>query len=190
MKLLVILFLFLIFILFIPIKLKTKLVFNLFKNNGFVSVYFFSFKIMLRRWHFEPRKIVLEDYYEKKKDILIWFKKNEKEKNIFSDIFFDELLLKIKIKSLKFYSNFGFKNNIISTVYFTGLLKIFTGVLKSLILNIKKVKNMEVMLFPNFLKNNSMLCFSLVIQINLFIILSCLTVGILKVIKRGVKNGN
>ena len=190
MKLLVILFLFLIFILFIPIKLKTKLVFNLFKNNGFVSVYFFSFKIMLRRWRFEPRKIVLEDYYEKKKDILIWFKKNEKEKNIFSDIFFDELLLRIKIKSLKFYSNFGFKDNIISTVYFAGLLKICTGVLKSLILNIKKVKNMEVMLFPNFLKNNSMLCFSLVIQINLFIILSCLTVGILKVIKRGVKNGN
>lgn len=173
-----------------PIKLKTKLIFNLFENKGFISIYFFSFKVMLRNWYIKTNRVVLKDFYNKKKDILIWFGgKNENEKNVFSDIFFNKLLFKIKIKSFKVYSNFGFKNNVYLTFYITAFLNICAGVFKSLIFNTKKVKNMEVALFPSFLKNNSMFCFSLAIQINLFVVLNCLIISLLKTISGG-KNGN
>ena len=76
MKIFVILFLFLLFILFVPIKLKGKVNYSIFNNTGYVSIYFYKIKVFLCKISFIPFKILIET---KKKKIQIDVMKKEDE---------------------------------------------------------------------------------------------------------------
>lgn len=164
----------------LPIKLKSKLIYNLIKNKGYISIYFYNLRLFVAKWKFVPFKILVKS---KKKDISIYFN-NLKKQNDYSDIFFSQIVKKIKIISFKNFSNIGIKKNCMLTALGCGLVKISTGIFNSFLINKKSIENMNSQTFANFNKNNFLFCVTGSAQINLMIVIYCAISSIfIKIIK-------
>ena len=169
MRVTIILFLLLIFLLLIPIKLKSKLIYNLIYNRGYLSIYFYNLRLVVARWKFVPFKILVKT---KKKDISIYFN-SLKNQNAYSDIFFSQLIKKIKINNFRNFTNVGIKNNAMVTALICGFVKSITGVVSSFLVNKKNINNIDSQIFANFTNSNFLLCLTGSTQINLILVIYC-----------------
>ena len=169
MRLFIILFLLLIFLLLIPIKLKSKLVYNLICNRGYISVYFYNLRLFVAKWKFVPFKIFVTT---KKKDISIYFS-NLKKQNVYSDIFFSQLVKKMKINNFRNYTNIGINNNSMLTAISCGFVKIIIGVFSCFLINKKSISSLNSQIFANFNKSNFLFCLTGSAQINLILVIYC-----------------
>lgn len=184
MKIFVILFLFLLFILFVPIKLKGKVNYSIFNNTGYVSIYFYKIKVFLCKISFIPFKILIET---KKKKIQIDVMKKEDEYS-YGEILFKILMKKIKIDNIRFISKFGlFRDCLVSTIG-SGTMLVTMSILMSIISSKKTLDNSEITVFPDYTSNRLLLCFSGSIRLNIFVVILSLIISLFKVIKRGIKN--
>ena len=165
------LFLLVILLLFIPLNLKVKVIFNAFENKGYVSVYFYKLKIIVKKWKFIPFKIVIQN--KNKKETSIYFNKLSKN-NEYKDIFSSQIIRKLHIKNFRTYANFGFNENCLITAVGVGFLKIIVGFFNCFLLNIKDASNLDSQIFCDFKKNKLFLCLTSSVHLNLFAIVSCL----------------
>lgn len=184
MKIFVILFLFLVFILFIPIKLKGKVDYNIFNNTGYVSIYFYKIKVFLGKISFVPFKILIET---KKKKIQVDFMKKEDEYS-YGEILFKILMKKIKIDNIRFISKFGLFRDCLVSAVGSGTMLVTMSILMSIISSKKTLENSEITVFPDYTSNRLLLCFSGSIRLNVFVVILSLLISLFKVIKRGIKN--
>jgi len=171
MRVFFILFFVLFLLLIIPLNLKTKLIYNMLKNQGFVSVYFYKIKLLVNKWKFIPFKIVIEN--KKGKKSYIYFNKPNKN-NSYKDIFLNQIIKKIYIKNFRTYANCGIKENYLATAIGVGVLKIVVAIFNCFLLSVKSASNLNSQIFCDFKRNKFFLCLTLSIQINLFAILGCL----------------
>ena len=113
MRLFIILFLLLLFILFVPIKLKAKVNYDILNNYGFVSIYFYKLKVFLCKISFVPFKILIETKRKRFK-----FKIFKKEKDYsYGEIFFKEVMKRLRINNLRLTSRFGlFQDCLLSSI--------------------------------------------------------------------------
>ena len=184
MKIFVILFLFLLFILFIPIKLKGKVDYSVLNNTGFISVYFYKIKVFLCKVSFIPFKILIET---KKKKIQVDFMKKEDEYS-YGEILFKILMKKIKIDNIRFISKFSLFRDCLVSCVGSGTMLVSMSILMSIISSKKTLDNSEITVFPDYTSNRLLLCFSGSIRLNVFVVILSLIISLFKVIKRGIKN--
>lgn len=184
MKIFVILFLFLLFILFVPIKLKGKVDYSVLNNTGFISVYFYKIKVFLCKISFIPFKILMET---KKKKIQIDVMKKEDEYS-YGEILFKILMKKIKIDNIRFISKFGLFRDCLVSCVGSGTMLVTMSILMSIISSKKTLENSEITVFPDYTSNRLFLCFSGSIRLNVFVVILSLIISLFKVIKRGIKN--
>ena len=183
MKIFVIL-LFLLFILFVPIKLKGKVDYSVLNNTGFISIYFYKIKVFLCKISFVPFKIIIET---KKKKIQVDFMKKEDEYS-YGEILFKILMKKIKIDNIRFISKFGLFRDCLVSCAGSGTLLVTMSILMSIISSKKTLDNSEITVFPDYTSNRLLLCFSGSIRLNVFVVILSLLISLFKVIKRGIKN--
>ncbi len=176
------------FILFIPIKVRGKINYNIFLNSGYVSLFFYKIKILVARFKIKIFKI--EVWPLNKKPISLYFK-DLKNQSTFSDMFFANLLGVIKVKNFKIISNFGAQNDYLTSSLISGFLKIISGVVFCLFKNnfnsAKSIQN-----FTSYNQTKFLVAATVVIRLNLFyVILALIKSVILYQGKRKVlRNGN
>lgn len=167
MRTAIILFLLLLLLFFLPISLKTKILFNVIENKGCVSVYFYKIKLIVSKWRFVPFKIVVES--NKKEETSIYFNKPNKDNN-YKDIFFNQVIRRVRIKNFRTYAKLGFNENCLVTAISVGLLKIMSALLNCFLLKYKVPENLKSQIFCDFKNTNFFLCLTSSVQLNLFMI--------------------
>ena len=182
---LVLLFLFLL-ILFMPIKLRSKIDFNVFINEGIFSLFFFKLKVILAKLEFQPFKILVKT---KKQTIPIYLFSAQRENN-FVDLFFDEFLHSLSFNNAKFISRFGIMQDcMLSSVGCGCLLNAFSLISCQIAQNKKRAMT-SIYCSPDYNYNTFIVCLSTSITFNIFILLKCLVVSIVRILlKEGKKNG-
>ena len=153
----------------LPLKVKGKIGYNVFKNQGYLSLFFFNLKLFLAKWKLTPSNLQL---YSKTKTISIYFNTFKNQTNL-GDIYVSNLLKKIKIKNLRIIANFGFNaDQMISCLGGAGL----DVVLKAIccILQLKKPSSkLDVQVFTSTNRTGFIVCGTTSIQVNLMILLVC-----------------
>lgn len=187
MKLFFILFFIFIFILFFPINLKGKIIYNILHNSGYLSIYYYKLKMFLANLRFTPFIVFIES--KKIKASFDIFKKEEQYS--FSEIFFKEIFKRVKIKNFRLFSKFGFMRDCMLSCIGSGTMTILSSLTMSLLMNKKTVFNSCIQIFPDFLYSRFLICFTGSITLNLFLIIYCAIVSLLKIMVREVKrNGS
>ena len=124
-------------LLFFPFRLKGKLSYNILKNEGYLSLFFYSIKLTLISIKFLPFKIKLKSQNKK---FYLSFKDLVQENN-FGEVFINSIFKVVKIKSIKFFSNLQFKDNSFLPYLTCGTLYVLFGVFYSFFSNIKNFSN-------------------------------------------------
>ncbi len=182
MKWFIILFLLLLLILLFPIKLKGKLVYNLFKNEGIISIYFYKLNLFVSHFKIMPHKILI--YGKKKKDISIYFFDDVDQSSVL-DIFFMTLIKQIKLNNFRTYANFGIEDNAFASSIGSASLMIVSGFASSFLVNSKSTDNIISQIFADYTKTKFIMCFTSSIQLNLFLVIySFLSSFIIKLKRR------
>lgn len=179
MKWFVILFLFLILILFIPLKVKSKIIYNVLCNKGYISIYFYNFKFMVTTWKFVPFKILIKNKNKKDTKIYLYNKENDID---FKDIFLKNLIKRVKILNFRTIGRFGLLQDCFISSIGSGIFTIFSQLLNCFIYTKKDCNKLSNQFFTDFNKNNFIYCITTSIQFNLFIVLWC---AFLSLIKKG-----
>lgn len=183
MKWFIILFLLVLLILLFPIKLKGKLIYNLFKNEGIISIYFYKIKLFVSHFKILPHKILI--YGKKKKDISIYFFDTDNQSSVL-DIFFVSLIKQVKLNNFRTYANFGLCENAFASSIGSGTLNIFTGLANSYLVNYMDSENITSQVFTDYTKTKFIMCFTSSIQLNLFIVLYCFISSFIIKLKRRI----
>jgi len=183
MKVFLILFLLIMLLLLFPLKIKSKVIYNLMKNNGFVSFYFYNIRLFVGRWKFVPFKLIIKG---KKKDVVIGLS-NLQTQNDYKDIYINQLMKKIKINNVRSYVKFGFNKDALITSLGGAGLKILSGVACCL-LSLKESKKIFMsQVYPDYTNTILFICVTASIQLNLIIIIYCFFSSFILNIKRGSK---
>lgn len=185
MKLSIILFFIFILILFFPIKLKAKIIYNLFKNEGFLSIYYYKLQLSIFTLKVVPFKIVLDNG---KRQTNIYFFNNEDDS--FGDLFLTRLLNQIKIKDFRTYARFGFNSNCMLACMGCTSLTLFSTFSNLILMNKFGNFKSDIQIFPDYINSRFLLCYTISICLNLFIIIKTLFICLLIKLKRSKKNGN
>lgn len=183
MKWFIILFLLALLILLFPIKLKGKLIYNLFKNEGIISIYFYKIKLFVSHFKILPHKILI--YGKKEKDISIYFFDTDNQSSVL-DIFFVSLIKQVKLNNFRTYANFALCENAFASCIGSGTLNIFTGLASSYLVNYMDSENITSQVFTDFTKTKFIMCFTSSIQLNLFIVLYCFISSFIIKLKRRI----
>ena len=187
MKLFFILFFVFIFILFFPINLKGKIIYNILNNSGYLCIYYYKIRLFLANLRFIPFKVLIES--KKIKTSFDMFKKEEQYS--FSEFFLKEIFKRLKIKNFRLFSKFGLMQDSMLSCIGSGTITFLSSLMMVLIMNKKKVFYSCIQVFPDFLYNRVLICFTGSITLNLFLIIYCAMVSIVKIIIReGKRNGS
>lgn len=184
MKWIIILFLLLLLILLFPIKLKGKLIYNLFKNEGIISIYFYKIKLFVSHFKILPHKILI--YGKKNKDISIYFFDKENNQSSVIDIFFVKLIKQVKFNNFRTYGNFGLCEDAFASSIGSATINILTGVANSYLVNNLGSDNISSQIFTDYTKTKFIMCFTSSIQLNLFIIIYCFLSSFIIKLKRRI----
>lgn len=183
MRLFIILFLLLLFILFVPIKLKAKVNYDILNNYGFVSIYFYKLKVFLCKISFVPFKILIETKRKRFK-----FKIFKKEKDYsYGEIFFKEVMKRLRINNLRLTSRFGLFQDCLLSSIGSGSILALSSILMFTLSSEKNIEHGKIMVFPDYMHSRMLFCFSGSVRLNIFLIILSLVVSLFKTIKRGVK---
>ncbi len=173
-------------LLLFPIKLKAKVVFNLLSNSGYISAFFFRFKVFLGKISLAPTKLILQT---KKKLSYLYFFEN-KSKEDFSEIFFGDLIKHIRLNDLRFIGRFGLFKNCLLTSLCCGSTMAIMGALYAVLNSSRGQIPSDIRLFPDYRHNTILICFTSSITINLLAIIRSFITTICQYSKRSQKNGN
>ena len=187
-KLLVIVIGMLITILFLPIKLRCKINYDVFNNKGFLSLFLYKIKIIVVRWNVKKNCIIFKtDKKELKINVF-----DTKGKAAFSEIFMRQIIKKININNLRIMYHFGFNKDMLVISVGGALLNILTRNIVKVVSIKTKLKDYDLNLFVSEKKTIFLLVFTSVIKINLFLIILCFIKAIGIKIKKGLvkKYGN
>lgn len=172
-------------ILFFPIRAKTKIIYNVFNNKGYASLFFYNLKLFKCRFKIKKFKIYAKT---KKKDFVIDLF-NENNQTSLGEIYVMQVLKKIRIKNLKLGSKFSFNRDMLVTSVGGASLNLLFGIILSIICNKKKIDNYEITYFNNADRTMFLVVLTTSIQINLFwLFISLLKTIILKLKKGMVKS--
>ncbi len=183
MKWLCISLLLLLLILLFPIKLKGKLIYNLFKNEGIISIYFYKLKLFVSHFKLLPHKILI--YGKKKKDISFYFF-NQNNQGSIIDIFLMQLIKQIKLNNFRTYANFGLFENAFASSIGSGTLNIMSGVANSYLVNKLDSECITSQIFADYTKTKFIMCFTSSIQLNLLIVIYCFLSSFIIKLKRRI----
>lgn len=173
-----------IILLFFPIRVKSKLIYNVFNNKGYASLFFYNLKLLICRYKFKKLKLIARAKNKEFEIDLI----NEKNQTNFGEIYVMQLLKKIRIKNLKLFSQFGFNRDLLASSVGGASLNIIFGIMLSIICNKKKIDNYEITTINNEARTTFLIIISTSIQLNIFwLILSFIKTLLLK-IKKGMVN--
>ncbi len=175
-----------ILLLFFPIKVKAKVIFNFLTNKGFVSLFLFGFNAFLGKIKILPTKLALLS--KKKLSYLYFFKNNTQED--FSEMFYSNLLRNVRLNDLRFIGKFGLFTNCLLTSLSCGGVMMGGGIVYSLLNSFRGRVPSSIKIFPDYRGNTLLLCFTSSIKLNLFVILKTFIQTICDFIKRSKKNGN
>ncbi len=184
MKWFIILFLLLLLILLFPIKLKGKLIYNIFKNEGIISIYFYKLKFFVSHFKLLPHKILI--YGKKKKDISIYFFDKDNTQSSVLDIFFVSLIKQVKLNNFRTYANFGLCENAFASSIGSGTLNIFTGLASSYLVTNWDADCISSQIFTDYTKTKFIMCFTSSIQLNLFMVIYCFLSSFIIKLKRRI----
>lgn len=176
-----------ILLLFMPIKLRCKIDYDVFRNDGLLSLFLFKIKLLLAKIKFKNFAILLKD---KKKTTTIYLF-NGQEQSKFGDIFLEKLLQNIKVNNSRFISKFGIMRDCLLSSIICGTMINISSVFGCLIAQKKDNVKLSVYCMPDYLHNTFVMCFTSSITFNLFVLLKCLVISTIKIcFKRRYKNGN
>ena len=176
-----------ILLLFMPIKLRCKIDYDVFRNDGLLSLFLFKIKLLLAKLKFKNFTILLKD---KKKTTTIYLF-NGQEQSKFGDIFLENLLQNIKVDNSRFISKFGIMRDCLLSSIICGIMINISSVFGCLIAQKKENVKLSVYCMPDYLHNTFVMCFTSSITFNLFVLLKCLIISTIKIcFKRRYKNGN
>lgn len=156
-------------LLFVPIRVKSKIGYNLFQNQGYLSVFFFNFKIFLAKWKVFPTHIQIK---LKSKTMKIYFNSYQAQTN-FGDIYISNLIKKVKIKNLRIIASFGFNADQLISVLCGAGLDIILKIIYCVLLSKKSSDKLDIKVFTSAKKTCFIMCGTTSIQFNLMILLTC-----------------
>ena len=183
MKLAIILIILLIFILFIPLRLRGKIIYNAISNNGYISFYFYKINVFLAEFKPGVKSIKLQT---NKKNIEFEFFKKEEDYAL-NELFIKNLLRETTINNVKIITKIGLFNNNLLSCSICGILNTSLSILRVLT---KRVKRLQTYFFPDFLMSRALFCLTISVQFNIFLILLSFLKSLIKIIKRGKFYGN
>ena len=183
MKLAIILIILLIFILFIPLRLRGKIIYNAISNNGYISFYFYKINVFLAEFKPGVKSIKLQT---NKKNIEFEFFKKEEDYAL-NELFIKNLLRETTINNVKIITKIGLFNNNLLSCNICGILNTSLSILRVLT---KRVKRLQTYFFPDFLMSRALFCLTISVQFNIFLILLSFLKSLMKIIKRGKFYGN
>ena len=183
MKALIITSAIILFLLFVPLRIKVKINYDFLQNYGFSSGYFFNLRLFSFGMRLLPNKIHLEGKKKQLNITLIDFG----DKKSFSEEYFSTLIKLLKLKHIRVLSHIGFEDNCMLSCLICGGLNAVFGSLACVATKNDAVP-FEINNFPDFLKSNLLCGFSSSVDVTIFKMLLALIKTISKKI-RGVKNG-
>lgn len=173
-------------LLFFPIKIKAKMIFNFLTNKGYISLFLLNFKVFLGKISVSPTKLVVQT--KKRLSYLYFF--GSKTQEDFGEIFCINLLQNIRLNDLRLIGRFGLFSNCLLTSLFCGGVMMGTGVLYPFLNAFRGQVPTSVSFFPSYIDNKMLFCFTSSILLNLFVILKSLIETICDFAKRRQKDGN
>jgi hypothetical protein len=185
MKILVSIFLILIFILLIRFFISFRFKYNVIENHGFIIIYLNRLSIIKYHLFFKNLSLVL--YNHKKYMILdlINFKDFD-----FINAFFIVLIQNIKIKNIDIYLKYGDSENIAKTALISSLINILKYNLNYFISNKFEFNNTNIINDYTFFEDNKKVRINTAISVSISQIIKSLLVAKFKKIKdsKEVKN--
>ncbi len=166
---LIILLLFFLLLIF-PIKLKSKIIYNLIKNKGYLSFYFFNFKVLVTTWKVSRFKILIKNKNKKDIKILLFDFKGESD---FKDVFFKQLLKVVKIKNFRTIGRFGIEDDCLISSLGSSVLLLISQFFKCYLIEKKSCNNVSSMLFADYSRNNFIVGVTASIKFNLLFASIC-----------------
>ncbi len=177
MKLTIILFFIVLFILLIPIKIRSKIIYDIYKNKGYLSLYFYKLKLAVLTLSFEPMKIVIDNKKHKSYFYLI------KEKNVktsFGDVYIEQLIKKIKINDFRTYARFGLMEDCMYSCLGTACIITFSSILNYFLFDKEGVFRTSINAYPDYLHNRFLLGYTASISLNIILLLYCVVLTLIK----------
>ncbi len=170
----------LIFLILIPFRVKSKLSYNLGKNEGKLSVMVVKLKVYKEEFSLRYNAIIIKG---KKGDKKTNF--NQFGKTGVGDIFALNLIKSIKINTIKSDIIVGaYKPHI--TAYIAGVLLAAQKIVLPILSNKKDITVLRGVVQPDYSGNKLDIRFSFSITLNLFIIIVCFIKALFRV-EKGVK---
>lgn len=175
---------FFVVLLFIPIRLKAKVNYNLLVNEGIISCKVYGLRLILAKIIFKGKYIVV---IKDNKAQAFWLKSQGDES--IKDAFIMEIIKRFKFVTMKAYGHIGYADSPLITGMGVGLInEIIICALG--VIHIKKLpRKIDTGLYPAFDENKLIVSASMVISINLFDIIASYISVLIKHKKESVNNG-
>ncbi|MGN0798702.1 MAG: hypothetical protein ACI4L7_03995 [Christensenellales bacterium] len=184
MKWLLITVMIIIFLLFIPIRIKVKIHYDFLQSHGFASGYFFNIRLFLFGLRLMPNKIQLEG----KKKNYVFPIIDFGNKKTFGEDYFGFLIKLLRLTHIRALSRIGIEDNCMLSCLTCGMLNVVFGSVACVALGDSETP-FEINNFPNFLYKSALYGISSSVDITIFKMLLALIQTFSKKI-RSVKNGN
>lgn len=184
MKWLLIITMIIIFLLFIPIRIKVKIHYDFMQSHGFISGYFFNIRLFLFGLKLMPNKIQFEG---KKKNFVFSIIDFGGGKS-FGEDYFGCLIKLLNLTHIRQLSRIGFEDNCMLSCLTCGALNAVFGSLTCVAFGDSETP-FEINNFPNFLYKSALFGFSSSVDITIIKMLLALIQTFSKKI-RSVENGS
>ena len=182
MKTFLIIYFVVLFVLFFPINLKTKISFNFYDNSGFLSLYFYRLKLGLFLLSFSPFKIVLHSPKKQIKLDLFSLKNSSK----YGEVFLSNIIDVTHINNANMFLSFGIFDAFISST-FCALVDSLGMSAITLSLPHKHFDNFSFKAMPCYFEDTFVIALSLSATINIFWIIFCLIKSLFETIANARK---
>lgn len=166
--------------LLLPIKLKSKVVYDLFSNKGYLSIFLYKIKLTLFRWKLKKNRVELNKN-NKTKTFTIFNRSNQPE---FGEIFVKQFLKVIYINNLRLIYHFGFNKDRLITSIGGALLNIVSYNFIGALSENNKLRNYDLSLFINDNKTILIIALTCSIKFNLLLMGFCFVKSVIIKIKK------
>ena len=163
--------LFILFIQFIPLNFKAKILYDALKNKGLLQIKLFKLSLINVKFSLQQGYIEVIRKNGKIKLLPIEF---SGKKSFFSETDIVTLLVKaIKVQQGTVYINFGVSSDAFLTAMVIGVSKVSTSILGSIIKSKKTQSKIKNKIYPDFKHNKLTICFKGSVKISIAQIILC-----------------
>ena len=171
--LLVAFILLILFFLILPWNIKTKIKYDVLKNNGKLELKLYKLLVFRFNFSIEQRYIELNSVKSNKTILLpIVFQKKQSGSKVIKQLDFITILLKkIKLEQGTVYINFGAQTDCFLSAMIVGFMRVIFSILASFIKTKKHNSRIKNKIYPSFNKDNFIFCFKGSIKLSVMQIL-------------------